>query len=89
MMGYLPSQKVLTVMISASVAVRQETDGPRLNSFSPVDRNSAARWRRLGPAQIRDKRPCSGRIVKENSPTTQGQRGSLEVNREGMPPQSK
>ena len=33
--------------------------GPRLNIFSPVDRNSitAGRWRRLGPAQIRDKRP--------------------------------
>ena len=33
--------------------------GPRLNSFSPVDRNSitAGSWRRLDPAQIKDKRP--------------------------------
>ena len=58
----------------------------RLKSFSPVDQNSvkAGGWRRLDPAQIRDKHPIFLILgVKGNSPITHLQKSSLEVKKGG------
>ena len=60
--------------------------GPRLDSFSPVDRNSiiignsikAGKWRRLGPDQIKDHIFLILK-VKETFPSSHVQKVSLEV----------
>ena len=73
--------------------------GPKLNSLSPVDRNSTMEdygggwddgWR-LGSAQIRDKRPHipHSRSQGDLPDYTQRRKAPWRSKREGAPPHSK